>query len=73
MLGHIGGVELAFLSATTERTVAQSYAGKGSSKKKLGIVLEIQPGLVDRAADLSWLSQHPFEQLIVFVPLTALE
>ena len=25
------------------------------------MVLEIQPGFVDRGADLSWLSQYPFE------------
>jgi len=71
--GVIGGVELAFISATTDRTVAQNYAGKGGSEKKLGIVLEIQPGLVDRAADLSWISQYPFEQQVLFAPLTALE
>ena len=38
-----------------------------------GVVLEITPGLVDRGADLSWVSQYPFEQEILFAPLTALE
>ena len=68
-------------------------------KRKYGIVLEIQMGMVDRGADISWLSQciaaatrnprrsarlpltrvglpaaaDPFEQEILFAPLTALE
>ena len=30
-------------------------------------------GIVDRGADLSWISQYPFEQEVVFPPLCALE
>ena len=77
MYNVMGGVEFAFLSTTTDRKVAMNYAGvnRGGTedKKKFGIVIEIQPGLVDRGADLSWLSQYPFEAEILFAPLTALE
>ena len=48
-----GGVEQGFLSATTQREVAMAYA----SRSKAGVLFEIQQGLVDRGADLSWLSQ----------------
>ena len=30
-------------------------------------------GMVDRGADLSWLSQYPHEQEILFAPLTNME
>ena len=47
-----GGVEYGFMSTTSDRSVAMSYA-RGDA----GTVLEIQQGMVDRGADLSWLSQ----------------
>ena len=59
----IGGVEFAFLSTTLDRDVAMKYArGHANPASGLGVVLEITPGLVDRGADLSWVSQYPFEQ-----------
>ena len=30
-------------------------------------------GMVDRGADISWLSQYPHEKEILFAPLTGLE
>ena len=30
-------------------------------------------GMVDRGADLTWLSQYPFEKEVLFPPLTGLE
>ena len=50
-----GGVEQGFLSATTSGEVAMEYA----RRSKAGMVFEIRQGLVDRGADLSWLSQYP--------------
>jgi len=50
-----GGCEFGFMSCTTDRAVALEYAGSGHSG--VGVVFEIQQGLVDRGADMSWLSQ----------------
>ena len=44
-----------YRSTTTERRVAMGYAaGNG---ERMGIVLEIRQGMVNRGADISWLSQ----------------
>mmetsp|Transcript_19149 Transcript_19149/g.54411 ORF Transcript_19149/g.54411 Transcript_19149/m.54411 type:complete len:422 (-) Transcript_19149:757-2022(-) len=66
--GVAGGVEPGFMSTTTNREVAMSY-----SKGKVGIVFEMQMGMVDRGADIAWLSQYPHEKEILFGPLTGLE
>jgi len=65
-----GGVEFAFTSTTTKREVALQYA---DPKKQNPIVYEIQMGMVDRGADLSWLSQYPHEREVLFAPLTCLD
>jgi hypothetical protein len=65
-----GGVEGAFMSTTLDREVAMSYAGRSGSA---GFVFEIQQGMVDRGADVSFLSQYPHEREILFAPLTGLE
>ena len=69
--GVKGGVEAAFMSTTLEVDVAMGYAaGDGS---KMGIVLEIRQGMVDRGANISWLSQYPHERETLFGPLTGIE
>ena len=69
--GVKGGVENGFMSTTLERDVAMGYAeGDGS---RMGIVLEVQQGMVNRGADISWLSQYPHEKEILFGPLTGIE
>ena len=51
-MGVRGGVEYGFSSTTTERAQAEHYAlGKAST------LLELEMGMVDRGADISWLSQ----------------
>ena len=67
--GVKGGIESAFMSTTSDRAVAVQYAGGGGA----GFVFEIQQGMVDRGADISWLSQYPHEREILFAPLTGLE
>ena len=69
--GVKGGVEPAFMSTTTERHVAMGYAaGDGS---RMGVVLEVRQGMVNRGAELSWLSQYPHESEVLFGPLTGIE
>ena len=72
--GVRGGVEYAFMSTTTDLDVARQYAGfEAAGEPKASIVLSIQMGMIDRGADLSWLSQYPHEREIVFAPLTGVE
>lgn len=66
-----GGVEFAFMSTTPKREVAMEYAGKGADSQT-SIVFEIKMGMIDRGADISWLSQYPHEEERLFPPLTAL-
>ena len=37
------------------------------------MVFELQQGMIDRGAELQWLSQYPWEEEILFAPLSALE
>mmetsp|Transcript_63117 Transcript_63117/g.206030 ORF Transcript_63117/g.206030 Transcript_63117/m.206030 type:complete len:143 (+) Transcript_63117:705-1133(+) len=51
--GVCGGVEYGFSSTTCDRKQAEHYAnGKAST------VFEMKQGMVDRGADISWLSQY---------------
>ena len=52
--GVKGGIESAFMSTTLNQQVAVSYAASGDGA---GVVFEIQQGMVDRGADISFLSQ----------------
>lgn len=66
-----GGVECAFMSATPDKNVALGYAQGRNTKT--GIIFEMQQGMVDRGADISFLSQYPHEKEILFGPLTGVE
>jgi hypothetical protein len=63
-----GGVEMAFMSTTTNRDVATGYM-----RGKAGVVFEINMGMIDKGASLEMLSQYPGESEILFAPLTGLE
>ena len=39
----------------------------------VGVVMEMQMGMTDRGAEISWLSMYPGEAEILFGPLTGLE
>lgn len=67
--GCQGGLELAFMSTTTRKKEAMAYARRAPGM----ILFEIQQGFVARGASISWLSQYPNEEEILFPPLTALE
>eukprot|EP00962_Isochrysis_galbana_P010777 scaffold2996_cov132-Isochrysis_galbana.AAC.1 len=66
--GVRGGIEAAFMSTTTDRDVAMGYA-----KGKTGLLFEMRMGMVDRGADITWLSQYPYEKEVLFGPLSGLE
>uniref|UniRef100_A0A7S2D976 Uncharacterized protein n=1 Tax=Haptolina brevifila TaxID=156173 RepID=A0A7S2D976_9EUKA len=68
--GVMGGVEAAFTSTTREKEVALQYA---ANEGGAGFVFEIAQGMVDRGADMQWLSQYPHEREILFAPLTGIE
>jgi len=63
-----GGVELAFMSTTTDPEVALTYAGKGP-----GSIFIIDFGMASRGASLQFLSQFPHEAELLFPPKTMLE
>ena len=52
--GVRGGIEGGFMSTTEDRQVAMSYAASGAAS----FVFEIQQGMIDRGADIGWLSQY---------------
>ena len=54
-----GGIDSAFMSTTINREVAKTYA---ASRGGPGIVFSIQQGMVDRGAEIGWLSQYPHEK-----------
>ena len=66
--GVAGGVEFGFMSTTHQRAEASEYA-----QGHAATLLEMEQGLVDRGADLSWLSQYPHEKEVLFPPLTGLQ
>ena len=66
-LGVRGGIEPAFMSTSLDKAVAQHYA---ASAETCGFVFEMQMGMIDRGADLSFVSQYPHEKEILFNPLT---
>ena len=66
--GVRGGVDPAFMSTTLDREVAMTYAGSSSGP---GVVFSIQQGMVDRGADIGWLSQCAPPRAICLTARTA--
>ena len=64
------------MSTTTKKEVASFYAQGGARKKDMkgpAILFETQLGMVARGADVSWLSEFPGEEEILFSPLAMIE
>lgn len=64
--GVRGGVDLAFMSTTVNREVAVQYAGSSGGA---ALALELRQGMVDRGADISWISQYPHEREVRASPI----
>ena len=76
--GIRGGIELGFMSTTTAKHVAMGFAGSAKERAEAGaqicsMVFVIHMGMIDRGASVSFLSQFPAENEILFAPLTGLE
>jgi hypothetical protein len=65
-----GGVELAFMSTTTDPRVAIEYAMRGA--EACGTLFEIQFDAASRGADVQWVSQYPYEAELLYPPCTYL-
>ena len=63
-----GGVDFSFVHSVN-RDVALHYA----SGNQIGTLVQIRMGMIDRGAEISWLSQYPHEKEILFAPMTAFE
>ena len=74
-MGVRGGIEYGFSSTTLDRAQAIAYAsGNGTGQDGDAMtIFEMQMGMVDRGADLSWLSQYPHEREVLLPPLTGIE
>eukprot|EP00325_Prymnesiales_sp_UTEX-LB-985_P016966 CAMPEP_0174755368 /NCGR_PEP_ID=MMETSP1094-20130205/106211_1 /TAXON_ID=156173 /ORGANISM="Chrysochromulina brevifilum, Strain UTEX LB 985" /LENGTH=715 /DNA_ID=CAMNT_0015961257 /DNA_START=10 /DNA_END=2157 /DNA_ORIENTATION=+ len=73
--GVCGGVEFGFQSTTRDRTQAVHYAtGCGWAKQADAMtIFEMQMGMIDRGAELGWVSMYPHEKECLFPPLTGVE
>ena len=60
------------MSTTRDKHVALKYASDQQDAQHC-LLYEIQMGMVDRGADLKWLSQYEHEEEILFAPLTSIE
>ena len=68
--GCRGGVELGFLSTSTDKDQALHYI---DMSRGLPTLFEIELGQVDRGGDLEWASQFPTEKEVLLPPLSNLE
>jgi hypothetical protein len=74
-----GGIEPGFLTTSRDRQKAVNWAQSVQSQtttdgsQEYGLLFEIDQGLVDRGADISWFAQYPKQDEIIFPPNTALQ
>ena len=64
-----GGIERGFMSTTTVLNEAAKFLKEG----RIGVVYEMNMGMIDRGADVSVMSQYPHQREMLFAPLTGLE
>jgi hypothetical protein len=70
LAGAVAGVEWGVLACTSSRQHAMSFAGAVAGAQT---VLQLEQSAVDRAADISWLSQYESRADAVFPPVCALD
>ena len=68
--GFAGGVELAFMSTTTDKNVAIEYARRGSTIDCT--IFEITLDMASRGAAVKEFSQYPYENEILYTPFTCI-
>jgi len=66
-----GGVELAFMSTSTDINVAAEYARRGTNPSNCSI-FEIPFDAGSRGANVQWVSQYPYECELIYPPCTYL-
>lgn len=64
-----GGVELAFMSTTTDLNIAREFSG---GPEEDGTILEITFDAASRGANVQWVSQFPVEAELLYPPCTYL-
>ena len=65
-----GGIETSFMSTSRDRDKAMDYAKHGGG---VALLFEMELGMINRGADISWLSQYPHEVEVLLPPLTGIE
>lgn len=66
-----GGVEMAFMSTSTDLSVAIEYATRGFTSLACSI-FEIEFDAASRGASVQWASQYPYEEELLYPPCTYL-
>ena len=67
------GIEMGFMSTTTDAKVALVYGKDKNADRALNQVYEAHQDSLSRGCVLGWLSQYPGEREVLFGPLTGLE
>ena len=67
--GCEGGVEMALMSCSKSKEEALKYVRRSKAK----LLFEVHQSTCSRGAEISWLSQFPAEDEVLFSPLTMLE
>ena len=61
-----GGIEFGFMSCSTQRKEAERYSERlRPDEDATPLIWEIDTGMIDRGADLAWLSQYPHGACLV--------
>ena len=71
---RIGGTELAPMSTTSDLKIAIEYGGGLSSTGSHSVLLRVRTtGFMNFGAQLKWLSAFPFEEELLYPPITFLK